>query len=319
MPDDEGFTIVAAESDSDKRLDYFIASHFANCSRKRATSLIKKGLIQVSGSARKPGFRISPGDTIQGIIPAPVPVSFQPEPIELCILYEDTHIIIINKPPGMVVHPAPGHYSGTLVNALLYHCPDLEGIGGELRPGIVHRLDKGTSGVMAVAKNQTSHLNLASQFKSRNINKEYLAIVYGNTKAEEDVISLPIGRHPTDRKKMSTHSHKPRDAETSWRVKERFNDFSLLTLKIMTGRTHQIRVHLTTINHPIVGDPVYGSRKAGQRIKRLKDKGPMIKKVERQMLHSFCLELKHPHTGESMRFEAPIPDDMQVLTDGLRD
>ena len=321
MSDDEGlttFTIVAAESDSDTRLDSFISSHIAYCSRGLAASLIKKGFIRVSGSTRKPGSRIRTGDIIEGTIPEPEPVTFQPEAIQLCVLYEDAHIIIVNKVAGMVVHPAPGHATGTLVNALLHHCPDLEGIGGERRPGIVHRLDKDTSGVLVVAKNQTSHQKLSAQFKTRRVNKEYLAVVHGDVKQEKGTIQKPLGRHPSDRKKMSVHSRKPRTATTIWQVKERFDGFTLLLLQILTGRTHQIRVHMSSENHPIVGDPVYGTRTANRKIRQARDKAALIHKVTRQMLHAYRIQLQHPHTEEMMEFEAPVPEDMQVLVDGLR-
>ncbi len=318
MPDVEGFTIVAAESDSDTRLDSFISSQFANCSRRLAASLIKKGFIRVSGSIRKPGYRIRTGDIIEGTIPEPEPTTFQPEAIHLCVLYEDAHLIIVNKAAGMVVHPAPGHATGTLVNALLYHCPDLEGIGGERRPGIVHRLDKDTSGILVVAKNQTSHQKLSAQFKTRCVNKEYLAIVHGYVKQDKGIIEKPLGRHPSDRKKMSVHSHKPRTATTTWQVQERFDGFTLLLLRILTGRTHQIRVHMSSEHHPIVGDTVYGTRIAGRKIRQAKDKASLIHKVKRQMLHAYRIQLQHPRTEEMMCFEAPVPEDMQELLAGLR-
>jgi 23S rRNA pseudouridine1911/1915/1917 synthase len=216
---------------------------------------------------------------------------------------------VINKEAGLVVHPAPGHYTGTLVNGLLYHCPDLTGVGGEIRPGIVHRLDKDTSGAIVVAKNDTVHNNLSLQFKSKKIKKKYLALVYGEIESDSGTISLPIGRHPIDRKKMSTISRKGRSAETSWRVKERFCGVTFLELSLKTGRTHQIRVHCATINHPIVGDSVYCSRKA---VKSL------IKSIPRQMLHAWCLGFTHPITQKFMSLEAPIPQDMSKVLNELR-
>lgn len=318
MPDEEGrFTIIAAEFDADTRLDSFVASNISACSRKTAASLIQKGLIHVSGSVKKPGYRIKPGDTIEGILPAPQPVAFQPEPISLSILFEDTAIIIIDKAPGVVVHPAPGHYTGTLVNGLLFHCPDLSGIGGELRPGIVHRLDKDTSGVLAVAKSQEAHIHLASQFKSRKVNKRYLCVVHGEPKTDAGTIQLPIGRHPSDRKKMSVHSRKPRSAETQWRVRERFDGFALLDIRLKTGRTHQIRVHCAAIHHPVVGDTVYGGRKGVRKFKT-EARRLLIKGISRQMLHAFHLGIIHPVTDEPMSFEAPVPEDMRGLIEGLR-
>ncbi|MBU4186274.1 MAG: RluA family pseudouridine synthase, partial [Proteobacteria bacterium] len=242
-------------------------------------------------------------------IPPPEPVLSEPEPHDIDILYEDTHIIIINKEPGLVVHPAPGHNKGTLVNRLLYHCPELEGIGGKLRPGIVHRLDKDTSGTMVVAKNDAAHINLAAQFKSRKIKKIYLALVHGVVKSESGSISLPIGRHPSDRKKISTVSRKSRSAKTFWKVIERFNGATFLELDLKTGRTHQIRVHCAAINHPIVGDPVYGGKKAAKKLPT---------SVPRQMLHAWQLEFTHPATGEVMSFESPIPQDMEKVIEMLR-
>ncbi|MBW1897454.1 MAG: RluA family pseudouridine synthase [Deltaproteobacteria bacterium] len=319
MPEEGGFTIKTVEADSEKRLDSLIADQISCCSRKLAASLIRKGLIRVSGSVKKPGYRIRAGDIIEGVIPEPETISFQPEPVELDILFEDEHVIILNKAPGIVVHPSPGHYTGTIVNGLLYHCPDLEGIGGEIRPGIVHRLDKDTSGVLAVAKSHAAHLHLAAQFKSRNITKSYLAIVYGDFQEDSGVINLPIGRHPSDRKKMSIHSRKTRVAETHWKIRERFEGITLLDLEIKTGRTHQIRVHCTAIQHPIVGDPVYGSRRAAQRIRLLKDRGALLKNISRQMLHARRLSIKHPMTDQRVSFEAPLPEDMVELIRNLKE
>ena len=237
---------------------------------------------------------------------------FKPEPIPIDILYQDNDIIVLNKQPGMVVHPAPGHYSGTLVNALLYHCPELEGIGGEIRPGIVHRLDKDTSGVMVVAKNSVAHHDLALQFKLRHIKKKYLALVYGRMQSESGTVSLPIGRHPVDRKKMSIHSRKSRMAETTWRVRKRFSRATLVELGLKTGRTHQIRVHCAAIKHPVVGDSVYGGRKVEKNTTN-----DLLRSVPRQMLHAWQLEFTHPTKQKTLCFEAPIPPDMTDILDNL--
>ncbi len=319
MSGDAGFTITAAETDTDKRLDFLIAQKLPHCSRKQTSSLIRKGVIRVSGSIKKPGYRIRPGDVIQGIIPDPEPVSFQPEPVDIDILFEDSHLIILNKAPGVVVHPAPGNYTGTLVNGLLYHCPGIEGIGGEIRPGIVHRLDKDTSGVMLVAKNHASHTELSNQFKERTVEKKYLALVYGNFKEQKGMITLPVGRHPLHRKQMSTNSRKPKEAKTIWQVKEKYDGLSLLEISILTGRTHQIRVHCHAIHHPIVGDPVYGIRSANHKIKQLQIYGSIIQTVCRQMLHSWRLTFHHPYSKEKMTFEASLPEDMQKLIAALRE
>ncbi|MBA3019037.1 MAG: RluA family pseudouridine synthase [Proteobacteria bacterium] len=309
MPYKGAFTILVNEHESGRRLDVIIASHISDCSRSFSASLIQKGEILVQGEVKKPGYRVKTGDNISINIPAPEPVLSEPEPGDIDILYEDKHIIVINKEPGLVVHPAPGHNKGTLVNRLLYHCPELEGIGGKLRPGIVHRLDKDTSGTIVAAKNDAAHINLAAQFESRKIKKLYLALVYGVVKSESGSISLPIGRHPSDRKKMSSVSRKSRSAETFWKVIERFNWATLLELDLKTGRTHQIRVHCAAINHPVLGDPVYGGKKAAKKLPT---------SVPRQMLHAWRLEFAHPVTGEAMSFESPIPPDMGELIEALR-
>ncbi|MGD8548276.1 MAG: RluA family pseudouridine synthase [Desulfobacterales bacterium] len=305
MHDPSAFTILVDASDSGKRLDLLVASRISGCSRSVAANLILNGKIRVQGTAKKPGYRARTGDEICGIIPPPEPVSFKPEPIPIDILCQDNDIIVLNKQPGIVVHPAPGHYSGTLVNALLYHCPEIEGIGGEIRPGIVHRLDKDTSGVMVVAKNSVAHHDLALQFKSRSIKKKYLALVYGRMESDSGTVSLPIGRHPVDRKKMSTHSRKSRGAETTWRVRKRFAQATLVELSLKTGRTHQIRVHCAAIKHPVVGDSVYGGRKAGK-----STANDLFRSVPRQMLHARQLEFTHPVKKKRLCFKAPVPPDM---------
>ncbi len=315
MHDISAFTILVEGPDSGKRLDLFVSSRISAFSRSVAAKLISNGKIRVHGTVQKPGYRVKTGDEIYGQVSPPEPVSFAPEPIEIDILHEDEHLIVVNKQPGIVVHPAPGHYSGTLVNGLLYHCPKLEGIGGELRPGIVHRLDKDTSGALVVAKNSTAHNNLARQFQSRKVKKEYLALVYGEMKSNSGTIVLPIGRHPVDRKRMSTRSRKHRDAETSWRVRERFEGITLVEINLKTGRTHQVRVHCAAVNHPVVGDAVYGSRKAG---KKIAGKENLLKDVSRQMLHAWRLEFTHPATQREVSFEAPIPKDIEKLIKTLR-
>lgn len=300
-----------------RRLDTVVASLIPGCSRSYAADLIRKGSIRVRGTVKKPAYRLKAGDEIRGHIPSPEPLHFEPEPIEIDILYEDGHLIVINKQPGLVVHPAPGHYSGTLVNGLLYHCPDLEGIGGKLRPGIVHRLDKDTSGTLIVAKNAVALESLALQFKSRTIRKKYLAMVHGEIRGESGVISLPVGRHPVHRKKMSTFSRKGRPAETLWKVRERFQGAALLDIDLKTGRTHQIRVHCAAINHPVIGDDVYCGRRTGSLM--LAKLSHLLKKEGfRQMLHAWQLEFVHPVSEKTMRFESPVPADMSELIDALR-
>jgi 23S rRNA pseudouridine1911/1915/1917 synthase len=285
--------------------------------------LIAAEHIRVDSQPKKPGYRVKSGQRVTGVIPPPVAVEFQPEPIPLDIRYEDDHIIVVNKQAGLVVHPAAGHFSGTLVNGLLYHCPDLGGIGGELRPGIVHRLDKDTSGTLVVAKHGAAHTNLSRQFKSRKIQKQYLALVHGNLKKTIGSIKLPIGRHPVDRKRMSTVSPKGRTAETDWSVKEQFQGFTLLEVNLKTGRTHQIRVHCAALHHPIVGDKVYRPRKLEKTIVRNHLQSDTIlqvlKSVKRQMLHAWRLSFRHPHTGEAVSFESPLPEDMAEIIQKIRD
>ena len=323
MPPNGAFTIIADAFDAGQRLDTVVAVHIAGCSRSLAANLIIRHHILVEDRPRKPGYRVKPGDTIQGVIPAPVQVEYAPEPIPLDILYQDNQIAVINKKPGVVVHPAPGHSSGTLVNALLYHCPDLGAIGGEIRPGIVHRLDKDTSGILVVAKNAETHEELARQFKAREVQKKYLTLVYGDVQPATGTIKLPIGRHPVDRKRMSTTTRRGREAETLWKVRRRLAGITLLELNLKTGRTHQIRVHCAAIGHPVVGDPVYRPRKLFANLKSMRTNLQpgvisVLKPISRQMLHAWQLGFTHPRTREYMTFEAPIPRDMEGLMKKLR-
>ncbi len=242
-------------------------------------------------------------------------VNLEPQPLALDIIHADEDLVVVNKQPGLVVHPAPGHDSGTLVNALLYHFPDIGPIGGELRPGIVHRLDKDTSGIIIVAKNSASLAHLTAQFSARTICKTYLALVYGQMKTDSGRINLPIGRHPIDRKRMSAGGPRSRAAETTWKTKNRFPGLSLLELNLKTGRTHQARVHCAAIGHPIVGDPVYGKRRP--------DRGlphpvvGIVAKVGRQMLHAWKLTFSHPATDKPLSFTAPLAGDMYELIEKL--
>ncbi len=316
MTPSDAFNIVVNPADSGQRLDVFIANQIEGLSRSRSANLILSEAVQVNGECKKSGYRVCSGDRITGIIPAPEPVDVLPEAIPLTIIHEDRDLLVINKPSGLVVHSAPGHRSGTLVNALLHHCPDIGPIGGELRPGIVHRLDKDTSGVLIVAKNAEAHAHLSALFSAREVKKTYLALVMGRVKENAGRIAFPIGRHPIDRKKMSTTSRRARSAETDWRIRERFSDLTFLELDLKTGRTHQARVHCAAIQHPIVGDPVYGSRRPDRHLS--KEVFSLIKDVQRQMLHAWRLECTHPADKGIMRFEAPLPEDMQQLISGLR-
>lgn len=324
-------TVEAATGDADRphrftvapgeeglRLDLFLAKRESGLSRAQIQRAVAEGLVLVNGRPFKAGRRVKAADSVAIRIPAAKPSEARPEAIPLTILYEDSSLLVVDKPAGMVVHPAAGHAEGTLVNALLHHCRDLSGIGGVLRPGIVHRLDKGTSGLLVVAKSDAAHWGLTGQFKRREVKKTYLALVYGNPRIDEGKIEAPVGRHPTDRKKMSTASRRGRSAVTLWRVRERFGVAALLEIDIETGRTHQIRVHLTELGHPVVGDRVYGG--AG-RIKGVADAAARagMKALDRQALHAWRLAFTHPATGEALRFSSSPPKDMGQLIAFLRD
>ncbi len=314
------FTFRVGHAQAGTRLDALVATEVDHCSRSFAATLIRQGCIFVDGSAKKPGYAVKAGEVVCGKIAPPEASSFLPENIPLQILYEDLELLVVNKAPGMVVHPAPGHRSGTLVNALVHHCPDLAGISGSLRPGIVHRLDKDTSGALVVAKNSRAMHHLAAQFKSRKVHKHYLALVYGVPRNDTGSVDEPIGRHPVDRKKMSVTTHTPRSALTLWRVREPFTGACLLELDIRTGRTHQIRVHCKSVGHPVIGDPVYGNRGDKKRLAVVSPElGRAVMALDRQMLHAWRISFSHPATGTRMTMEAPIPLDMSGLIDRFRD
>jgi len=324
MSDIDDFAILIDPSEHNRRLYAVVAARLPDCSRSLAASLIAKHKILVDGQPKKPGYRVKAGERIEGRVPPPEPVEYKPDAIPLHILYQDSDILVLNKQAGLVVHPAPGHAGGTLVNALLYHCPDLAGIGGEIRPGIVHRLDKDTSGTMVVAKNASALEALADQFKTRTVSKRYLALVFGELKKDAGTIDLPIGRHPIRRKQMSTTTRKGRPAITSWRIHTRFNGITLLDLTLETGRTHQIRVHCASMDHPIVGDPIYRPRKLFKRLHNQPKRLPapiinLLKAIPRQMLHAWRLDFSHPRTGERLYFESPLPKDMAGLIEKLRE
>lgn len=311
--------VVVDPRDGGQRLDTFLSLHWSGCSRSQAALWIRREIIRVDGVVRKPSYRVQPGEVVSGTIPCPVDPGVSPEPIPLSILFEDRDVIVIDKPPGLVVHPAAGHAAGTLVNGLLHHCPDLEGIGGERRPGIVHRLDKDTSGVMVVAKNAMAHQALARCFKERQVQKNYLAIVAGSPAESNGRIELPLGRHPVDRKKMAVVVNRGREAVTLWQVRERFQGAALLALELKTGRTHQIRVHCQSMGHPIVGDPLYGQKRALQRMpKNHMALHAVLTQARRQMLHAARLGFIHPASGQTLTFEAPMPEDMARLLGALR-
>ncbi len=255
--------------------------------------LIEKGYVLVNSRRMRSSYRVRPGDQIEMNVPPPKEITLCPEPIPLDIVYEDEDLLVVNKPPGLVVHPAPGHQGGTLVNALLNHCPNLPGIGGYLRPGIVHRLDKDTSGLLLVSKTDLAHQRLAAQLKARKIKRKYLALVHGEAKEEEGLIDAPLGRDPKNRKKIAVVPH-GKEARTFYRVKKRFPGYTLLEVELETGRTHQIRVHLAYAGYPVAGDPVYGFRRN-------------LLNLPGQALHAYRLSFTHPRTGEFLSFEAPLP------------
>ncbi len=287
------------------RVDKYVAEAVPELSRAAAQRLIDEGRIRVNGAIVKASYRLEPGDTISVEIPPPVEVSIAPEAIPLDIVYEDADILVVNKPAGMVVHPAFGHAGGTLVNAVLAHCPDLAGVGGELRPGIVHRLDKDTSGLIVVAKGDAALRNLQAQFKGREVQKAYLALVEGHVSPPAGLIDAPIGRDPRARKKMAVVPRGGREAQTEYRALEFYDAHTLVEAHPLTGRTHQIRIHMAFIGHPIVGDPVYGFRKQRTKAPRL-------------FLHAARLAFRLPSTGEWREFQAPLPDDLAAVLTRLR-
>ena len=297
-------TEFTADRDGE-RLDVFLARMDETLSRSRVQRLIADGHVMVDGKTPKASQRLSEGATVAVEMPEPEAADILPEQIPLDILYEDEDVIVVNKARGMVVHPAAGVSRGTLVNALLAHCKDLSGINGALRPGIVHRLDKDTSGVMIAAKNDAAHRSLAEQIQQKTAKRVYWAILTGNIAEEEGVIHGAIGRNPKDRQKMAVVRENGKDATTKFRVLERFGAYTLVECRLMTGRTHQIRVHMAYIGHPVVGDPKYGAKKC-----------PFS--IEGQALHSKTLMFTHPRTEERMEFEAPLPEDMQMILDDLR-
>lgn len=300
------------------RLDCFLAEQLPELTRSRIKRLIDDGRVSIAGTLVKAGQKLRGGEVVDLFLPEPEPVEAAPEAIALNVLYEDSHLIVINKPAHMVVHPAPGHRGGTLVNALLHHCRDLSGIGGALRPGIVHRLDKDTSGVMVATKDDLTHQQLARQFKAHSIQRRYRALVHGLVQTQQGTIDQSIGRHPAQRLKMSGSSRHGRRAVTHWQVLRRYDQdrLTLLDLKLETGRTHQIRVHLAEMNLPVVGDPLYGSVKLARGLTdpRLRK---LIEQLDRQFLHAWQLGFVHPQNGERLEFSAPLPHELQDVIDYL--
>jgi len=292
------------EEDAGIRIDKFLAEQVEEWSRSQIQQWIKEGYVQVGGNQVKSNYKLADNDEVILSVPPKKELKIEAEPIPLDIVYEDQDVVVVNKPRGMVVHPAPGHYFGTLVNALLAHCKDLSGINGILRPGIVHRIDKDTSGLLMIAKNDLAHESLAKQLKNHTVHRIYTALVHGNIPHDKGTIDAPIGRDPKDRKKMTTTHKNSKPAITHFVVKERLEQFTLVECKLETGRTHQIRVHMQYIGHPLAGDPLYGPKKTLS--------------INGQALHAKTLGFIHPRTGEYLEFESAIPQDMMKLIEELR-
>ena len=300
---------IVGEGEADERLDRALAA-LAGVPRSQVQRWIEAGGVRCNAAPARASQRVELGDVVEAEPPEPAAFSLEPEPIPLEILFEDAALVVLDKPAGLVVHPAPGHPRGTLVHALLHHCRDLAGVGGVLRPGIVHRLDAGTSGVMVVAKSDAAHQALSLQFRDHSIERIYHAFVRGSPGAEQGRVERAIGRHPRDRKRMSVAAHEGRDARTAWRVLRRYPARGAAQLEVRpeTGRTHQIRVHLASQGLPVLGDPVYGRARAGL---------PDEAKLARPALHAALLGFLHPSTGERLRFAAPLPADLVALAVAL--
>ena len=297
---------VEAEQEGE-RLDLYLSLIYPDYSRSFFQKLIKGDQVLVNGIPQKPSCKVKAEDLVRVTIPDAVETRIEAEDIPLDILYEDDDLLVVNKPKGMVVHPSVGHYSGTLVNAIMYHCKDsLSGINGQIRPGIVHRIDMDTTGSLIVCKNDEAHASIAEQIKAHSCNRIYEGIVYGNVKDDEGRIEGAIGRHPTDRKKMAINEKNGKPAVTHYRVLERFGNYTYMEFKLETGRTHQIRVHMSSIGHPLLGDALYASGKSS------------FKNLQGQTLHARQIGFRHPKTGVYMEFQAPLPDYFQKLLSGFR-
>jgi 23S rRNA pseudouridine1911/1915/1917 synthase len=301
---------IVEEAEVGQRLDV-LAARRAAVTRSHVERMIKEGSVRVNGASSKSGYRLRLGDTVEVEAVPPPPSTLTPEAVELNVVYEDPHLIVVDKPPAMVMYPSAGHPGGTLLNAIAHRAEKLAGAGGPLRPGVVHRIDKDTSGLVVVALDDAAYYGLVTQFSERTIRRKYLALVYGKMKEEEGEIALSIGRSSSDRKMMSTRSKRSRPALTSWRVIEEFRAISLVEAVLYTGRTHQIRVHFSALNHPVIGDAVYGSKTSVATMR-----GTVA--VGRQMLHAASLGFTHPISGLALDFKAPLPTDMAELIERLR-
>lgn len=299
----EPVSIVIDDDCGGCRLDRILSDVLCEYSRSFVQNLFLNGLVSCNGKEVSKSFKPKSGSVIEFTVPEPKEISLEPENISLDIVYEDDDLLVVNKPRGMVVHPAPGNYDSTLVNALLWHCKgNLSGINGVIRPGIVHRIDKDTSGLLLVAKNDNAHVSLSRQISVHSLDREYRAVIHGHLKEEEGTVDAPIGRSPNDRKKMCVTNHNSKNAVTHYKVLEEYKDYSFVALKLETGRTHQIRVHMAHLGHPVAGDPVYGPKNGAT-------------SLNGQCLHAGLIGFVHPSTGEHIRLEAPLPD---YFTDFIR-
>lgn len=320
IPQTKRHKFVIDESQQGTRLDHFISTQLPEHSRSFFQRLAKTGKILVNGKTAKPAYKLTAGDAIQIQIPAPEPTLLQPENIPIVIVYEDEHLIVVNKPAGQVVHPGAGVRSGTLVNALLHHCKDLSGVGGRMRPGIVHRLDKNTSGLLVVAKNDATHIALQKQFSEKTAHREYRALIWGNLKAPEGKLETLLNRSKSDRKKFVV-AETGKHAVTLYQVETYFQFLTLLKVWLKTGRTHQIRVHFNHLNHPVFGDPEYsGRQKQIKRLSALSDRKltlNLLSIMKRQALHAYRLIFEHPAKKKEMEFVVELPKDFQQIIDIL--
>lgn len=316
--------LIVAPEEEGTRLDVYLAAHEPTVTRSAFERLIKEGCVTLNGSPSRPARKVKAGDLVWYAIPPPKPARALPEQLPLDVVYEDDDVIVVNKAKGMVTHPAPGREDGTLVNALLARCRGLSAVGGVVRPGIVHRLDKDTSGLIVAAKNDEAHRSLQKQIQARTAVRKYLALVWGDPRFGEATIDAPIGRHPVDRKKMAvieSSALRSRRAVTDLRVVERFGPFALVEAKLQTGRTHQVRIHCAYVGHPVVGDPVYSSNRRLQTGPRdfVAPVNHLIDTLHGQALHAFSLSFEHPRTGERLEFVAPMPEEMEALVTYVRE